>query len=222
MALRVRTLAREHVTTMIRKSLVLLVVVGLGVSSAHAEPIVLGDGLVYDPEQNLTWLQDVMYASTSGFDADGRMTYDEAAEWADRLEYGGFSDWRLPQVYSGGWWWGSDSEVSRLLGQLGWQWSYEEGSTIPDYVQGATGPFLNFPANTLWLGPNLWWSRYYSTDGADLDWSRAWAVRSGGPVGVPEPSTLLLLGSGLALGLLRNHAQARTPAGTSAAGPSAR
>ena len=41
------------------------------------------------------------YARTSGYDADGRMTWAAAGEWANNLVYGGFSDWRLPTLNSG-------------------------------------------------------------------------------------------------------------------------
>jgi hypothetical protein len=171
----------------------------LAATPARADLIDLGNGMIYDSVQDLTWLQDPMYARTSGFDGDGRMTYDEAVGWADGLEYGGFSDWRLPQLYSGGWWAQSDSEISRLLHQVGWRWEYlDPFSPFQDYVSGSAGPFVNFPQSTFWLGENVWWSFVCSTDGADAETSRAWAVREGGApqARVPEPSSLLLLGLG--------------------------
>ncbi len=64
---------------------------------AHAELIDRGNGLIYDTVMNITWMSDFNYAQTSGYSPDdGRMTRDEALEWAAQLVYGGFDDWRLP------------------------------------------------------------------------------------------------------------------------------
>lgn len=57
-----------------------------------------GRGLIYDTTLNVTWLQDANYAKTSGYDDDGRMTWDEAMAWVDGLVYQGYDDWRLPLV----------------------------------------------------------------------------------------------------------------------------
>jgi hypothetical protein len=64
--------------------------------AAQADLFDRGGGLVYDNDRNVTWLFDMNYAKTSGFDADGLMTWYVAAAWVDSLTYGGFSDWRLP------------------------------------------------------------------------------------------------------------------------------
>ncbi len=57
-----------------------------------------GGDMIYDSSQNITWLADWNYAKTSGFDADGLMTWTAANNWANNLNYGGYSDWRLPTV----------------------------------------------------------------------------------------------------------------------------
>jgi len=47
----------------------------------------------------LMWLKDANYAQTSGYDADGRMTWDEALAWIASLNSSnhlGYNDWRLP------------------------------------------------------------------------------------------------------------------------------
>ncbi|MEE2635738.1 MAG: DUF1566 domain-containing protein, partial [Acidobacteriota bacterium] len=73
------------------------------IADARAELINRGvsDGvtLIYDSTQNITWLGDANWAKTSGFDADGEMTWDEASAWAGDLTIGGFSDWRLPLTF---------------------------------------------------------------------------------------------------------------------------
>jgi hypothetical protein len=54
-----------------------------------------GGGMLYDDVLNVTWLQDANYAKTTGYDADGAMTWSAAKTWADGLVFGGYSDWRL-------------------------------------------------------------------------------------------------------------------------------
>lgn len=87
-----------------------------------------GNGMVYDDEQDITWLQSANYAKqefaanpnriteiieavnakggVSGQQltaldfnqATGQMTWFGATAWSDQLVYGGFSDWRLPHT----------------------------------------------------------------------------------------------------------------------------
>ncbi len=57
-----------------------------------------GNGMIYDDVLNVTWLQDTNYAKTSGYDADGGMTWADAKSWAANLSYGGYDDWRLPSL----------------------------------------------------------------------------------------------------------------------------
>lgn len=59
---------------------------------------ILGGTMVYDDDRDITWLADANYAKTSGFDADGLMTWADANAWADSLVFGGFSNWRLPSA----------------------------------------------------------------------------------------------------------------------------
>jgi len=80
-------------------------VLALGLAgSAQAALHDRGGGLIYDDVLNITWLSDANYAQTSGFDADGRMTWDNAVAWAAGLSYFDavrnvtYSDWRLPTV----------------------------------------------------------------------------------------------------------------------------
>lgn len=58
-----------------------------------------GGAAIYDWHQNITWLQDANYAQTSGYDADGRLPYDQALLFIDYLNSSphlGASGWRLP------------------------------------------------------------------------------------------------------------------------------
>lgn len=72
------------------------------VPAAQAELIDRGGGLIYDDVLDITWLQDANYAKTSGYDAEGKMTWNQAKAWADNLSYGGFDDWRLPTMIDSG------------------------------------------------------------------------------------------------------------------------
>lgn len=56
----------------------------------------------YDTVLDITWLADANYAQTSGYDADGAMTWAAANSWAASLSFTDgvkvFDDWRLPYV----------------------------------------------------------------------------------------------------------------------------
>jgi hypothetical protein len=79
----------------------LLLLLCLG-NNAHAALVDRGGGLLYDDVLNITWLQDANYAKTSGFDATGNMTWNQASNWVANLVYHDsvrdvdYSDWRLP------------------------------------------------------------------------------------------------------------------------------
>ncbi|MCH8493928.1 MAG: PEP-CTERM sorting domain-containing protein [Idiomarina sp.] len=71
-------------------------------ASANATLIDRGNGLIYDSDQDITWLQDANYAMTSGYDTNGRMNWDDAITWVTNLSYGGYDDWRLPIITDNG------------------------------------------------------------------------------------------------------------------------
>ncbi len=88
-----------------KKPLLLALLVGIALSgAAQATLIDRSGGLIYDDVLNITWLRDANYARTSGYDADGKMTWDDAVAWADTLVYHDsvrnvdYSDWRLPTL----------------------------------------------------------------------------------------------------------------------------
>ncbi|MCP4279880.1 MAG: DUF1566 domain-containing protein [Alteromonas sp.] len=61
------------------------------VNVAIAGLIDRGNGMIYDDAQNITWLQNANLAGA-------RMNWDTSVAWADNLDFGGFSDWRLPTI----------------------------------------------------------------------------------------------------------------------------
>lgn len=75
-----------------------LMFAGLVSGGANATLIDRGRGLIYDNALDITWLQNANYAKTNGYDADGRMSWDNAKAWAAGLSYGGYTDWRLPTM----------------------------------------------------------------------------------------------------------------------------
>ncbi len=145
-------------------------------STLYADLIDRGGGLIYDTDLNITWLQDANYAKTSGYDADGRMTWYNAKTWADNLVYHGYDDWRLPstlqpdpncsiQGQASHGYNCIDSEMGHLyyieLGNTGglipymgqffnlqsyWYYSSTEYSPAPDFAWGFS--FLDIPSST--------------------------------------------------------------------------
>lgn len=59
-----------------------------GLSGGTCSLINNGDGTITDPNTGLMWLQDASFG--------GVRTWADAMSWADNLEFAGYSDWRLP------------------------------------------------------------------------------------------------------------------------------
>ena len=178
-------------------------------SFAHAAFIDRGGGMIYDDALDITWLQDFNYAMTSGYDADGLMTWDAASAWAASLNVGGYEGWRLPTHA------GSENprpETPTSENEIGSLWYYFSGSEMGYINEDADiSPFFGLPA----LGYGEWWywsgsvapddpSRYWRMDMGCACWGHsptgeeyyATAVRDGDVAPIPEPSAPLLFGAG--------------------------
>lgn len=84
----------------------------LSAQAAQAALYDRGGGLIYDDVLDITWLQDMLYARSSGSlvnpDSAGRMTWADSVTWADNLSYYDsvrgvtYDDWRLPKMIDTG------------------------------------------------------------------------------------------------------------------------
>ncbi len=204
-----------------------LFVVVSGVSSASNAALVdRGGGLIYDTDLNITWLADANYAKTSGYDADGIMSWSEARIWAGNLSYGGYTDWRLPitvqpdancALTDGN---GQTYGMNCTGGEMGHLFYNELGGVSGTPIGMAHNANYDLFANIgIQVSGSYWYDTEYEPNtvaawglsfwgGAQGTYQKevfvqtlAWAVRSGDVATVPVPAAAWLLGSGF-LGLL--------------------
>ena len=57
-----------------------------------------GDGTVTDRATGLMWMRDDSGAFGVGDASDGKLNWQQALEWAEKLTYAGHSDWRVPNA----------------------------------------------------------------------------------------------------------------------------
>ena len=177
-------------------------------TNANASLIDRGNGLIYDTDLDITWLQDANYAQTSGYDVDGKLFWDEATSWTSELEYAGYTDWRLPSAGS------QNGRNTHLFGsELGHLYYVDNiGATNGGpFVNFLSGQYIDFSNDWYWtdtqvIRPNT--SAFRFADGfQDIRYENslysAWAVHDGdiGASVVPVPAAVWLFGSGL-IGLI--------------------
>jgi len=171
--------------------------------------------LIYDNDLDITWLEDANFGAGSPFDdgtsnTDGRMTWQNAVNWARSLTVGGFTDWRLPTTTQ------PDPSCNNQTGTVPPQ-DYGFGCTgsemghlsnVEGITAAAPGVFDNVPDRLSWSStafarnPSFAWTFDFHSGTQDASTgiaAFAWAVHDGdvAPAAVPEPGTLLLIDSGL-------------------------
>jgi len=163
---------------------------------------------IRDDGSKLMWLQDFSLSGTfPGAGTDGTLRYAEAVSWANQLVFAGYDDWRLPSAFNfdGS---GPDYGFNVTTSEMGNLYYIELNGTVgpPDGTShlGTEGPFININFLNHWSStvyapsPRSNWGFGFGTGiQADVGWritrNHTTAVRV-----VPEPTTILLLGAGLA------------------------
>jgi|CXWL01.1.fsa_nt_gi hypothetical protein len=155
-----------------------IVLLLLACSSANAALVSRSGGQAYyDTATDLTWVADANLAQTSGYDADGLMTWSAAQTWVGTLNtasYLGVTNWRLPTVTDTG---TSGCNVAFTGTDCGWNVNLATGemarmyystlgntgyyntsgvptgcSIVSPYCLTNDGPFSNLQPNNYWSG----------------------------------------------------------------------
>lgn len=112
------------------KLMAIVLVLLVSASGVYAELHDRGNGLIYDDVLDVTWRQDVALS--------GWVNYSTAVSWVDTLDYGGFSDWRLPNTPG-------TAQGFINEGETGHLYYTELGNSAGSYNINV-GPFINMPA----------------------------------------------------------------------------
>jgi hypothetical protein len=194
-------------------------------TSANAALFDRGNGLIYDDALDITWLQDVNYALTSGYVSDGKMIKAEAQTWVNNLSFGDTSEWRLPSAGQ------AASGFNQTNSELGSMFYDSLGnvsnsgqflSTFQDNNLNVQQSFLNAETGLYWLDEDfnlaatrswvMWSSGYTGSQVVDAE-GYAWAVHDGDIAknadltNVPIPASAFLFSSAL-FGLMVTRRQA--------------
>jgi len=212
----------------VKRLLVLVIAFLLFCSTAQATLIDNLDGTVTDDDFGIMWLADANLAATetfgvSGINTNGQMTWETAKNWIvgmNTSNYLGYSNWRLPTAFNqdGS---GPDSFFNNTDSEMGHLFYIElSGTAMSDPfvftpISGSGDPDLALFANLQdWFywsgdrqiggpGDNIWifdFNRGLQGGSSESGNYYAFAVRDNIPASgpIPEPSTIALLGIGLA------------------------
>jgi len=176
-------------------------------STANANLEARPGGMVYDTDLNITWLSDANYAKTSGYDADGRMSWSEANTWAASLDVKGITGWRLPTTDTV-----CGPSYNCTLSEMGHLFYDELSGTVGNSILASVdldlALFSNIQSDYYWSGtelapfPDSAWLFNFNSGGqfAALkdDNLYAWAVYDGDvALLIPEPEMYAMMSLGL-------------------------
>jgi hypothetical protein len=151
----------------------------------------------YDSTLNITWLRNA--------NANGEMSWQQATSWVSNFEFGGYTDWRLPEVAT------PCTGYSCFGSEMGHLWYDDLGNTPGSFKPGG---FSGMVQGGYWTGSEV---QGRDSWGNDLDWqfltnggyqriyygfalNNAMAVRDGDMMRtVPEPATYAMLLAGLGM-----------------------
>lgn len=183
-------------------SVTIALVLSTNVNAALLER--LGGLAYYDDVANLTWLADANAAMTSGYDADGRMNWQQSMDWAAGLTVGGVDGWRLPDSDTCLYYDCTGSEMGNLY------YNVLGNTSGSGSLRTNDGPFSNIQNYSYYWSATEYnagardFSMYDGIQGI-IDYKsvevHAWAVRSGDVSAVPVPTAIWLFSSGL-IGLI--------------------
>jgi len=142
----------------------------LASSTANANLVDLGNGMIYDKAQKLTWMQNA--------NVNGKMTWSQANAWAENLVFGGYDDWRLPTTIQDDDTCGEDVRGGLLYehrvgctgGEMEHLTAFElydaDDPPLSDQYSHLGDPFLNEPFDNIRTDTRYWTGTPYR-DGVD-------------------------------------------------------